>query len=296
MVLGKIKMNYKYLIPIDAKYFFMGAVMLNTLKKNGTELSKVFVLDFGLSKRQISFLIDFGVKVLPRPNGFESFHPYKMKSHLKDFIKSELSNDFFILMDADMIVLKSLDKQIEKELSDMESNSYKISLCQDMGAGRTIEDFINNFENTKRFESLIDVSHYKLPYLNIGFTIFSNQFDFDRWTYLTSKTEGDICYEQSAINVMCAGNTDHKILNSHEYNYHGHDLLSKYNQNTTPSVIHFTSHRDSTVHIKQEIVVSGKKFRCYTKSASNRLLQDLHRKIIDSFINDQGALLIRHFK
>ena len=128
------KISPIYLVPFDKKYFLLGLSLLANLKKYIHDFENVFVLDFGLTKNHLEFLEEFGVSVIPCSRELVGSHPFKLKSSLIVFLRNKkLLGRWVVLLDADMLVLRSPVDGIHSLILEMTKNKNKIAICKDMG-------------------------------------------------------------------------------------------------------------------------------------------------------------------
>ena len=291
------KVSPIYLIPFDKKYFLLGLSLLSNLKLYLDDFANVFVLDFGFTKKQLDFLYEFGVAVIPSPGELAGAHPYKLKSNLITFLRNrKLLDRWIIFLDADMLLLKSPVDGISAVISQMKAGKNTVALCQDMGPAESVSAFLEIFKHgTSKFKKSTSELNISLPYLNIGFVIFSPQFNFYEFKYLAYSMEEEICWEQNAINLMCLEGSNHLTLDAKIWNLHGARLLDQYSDCDDPYFIHLTSNTDILVQGELDLMVDGVILTFFYRYINNRKIVQLQRNFLDKLITENSALFLKHF-
>ena len=287
-----------YLVPFDEKYFLFGLTLLTNLKQYVHNFKNVIVLDFGLAKKELDFLEDFGVSVIPMPSELSGAHPYKLKSNLVTYLRNrKLLDRWIILLDADMLLLKSPVDEIDTLILQMKANKNTLALCQDMGPAESISAFLDNYKHlTSRFKEFTSALNISMPYCNIGFIIFSPQFDFYKFKYLADRMEGDVSWEQNAINLMCLEGLSYLLLDVKKWNLHGGRLLDEYSEKDDPYFIHLTSSTGNLVSGPFDLMVDGIALTFFYRYIKNIKIVQLQRNYLEKLVAENGALLLRYFK
>jgi hypothetical protein len=292
------KISPIYLVPFDKKYFLLGLSLLANLKKYIHDFENVFVLDFGLTKNHLEFLEEFGVSVIPCSRELVGSHPFKLKSSLIVFLRNKkLLGRWVVLLDADMLILKSPVDEIHSLILEMTKNKNKISICKDMGGCETVSHFLDLYKNgTPKFKRYSSESALSLPYLNIGFVIFSPDFNFYEFKYLADCMEGDICWEQNAINLMCLEGLSHLLLDPKKWNLHGSHLLEKYSEADDPFIIHMTSATDILVQGPFDLMVEGEAYTFYYRYIKNQAIVSMQRNFLNELADQNSKLFLKYLK
>ena len=286
-----------YLVPFDGKYFLLGLSLLVNLKLHLQNFENVFVLDFGFTKNQLYFLEDFGVNVIPIPRELVGAHPYKLKSNLITFLRNgKLLGRWIVFLDADMLLLKSPVDEISALISQMQDGKNTVALCQDMGPCESVASFLDNFQHgTSKFKECASELNLSMPYFNIGFVIFSPKFNFYEFKYLADKMEGEICWEQNAINLMCLEGLNYLLLDAKKWNLHGGRLLDEFSDNDDPYIIHLTSSTNNLVQGPFDLAVDGVNLTFFYRYIKNMKIVQLQRKFLEKLASENRALLLKHF-
>jgi hypothetical protein len=286
-----------YLVPFDKKYFLFGLSLLTNLKQYLDDFENVFVLNFGLTKNQLDFLYEFGVAVIPLPVELTGAHPYKLKSNLITFLRNrKLLDRWIVLLDADMLLLKSPVDEIGAVISQMKVGKNTVALCQDMGPAESISAFLKIFERrTLKFKKYVSELNISSPYLNIGFVIFSPQFNFYEFKYLADRMEGEMCWEQNAINLMCLEGSNCLILDAKIWNLHGAPLVDEYSDKDNPYIIHITSTPNNLVQGQLELMIDGVALTFFYRYIKNIKVLQIQRNFLEKLIAENGELLLKHF-
>lgn len=292
------KVSPVYLIPFDEKYFLLGLSLLTNLKLYLDDLENVFVLDFGFTKKQLDFLYEFGVAVIPSPGELVGAHPYKLKSNLITFLRNrKLLDRWIVFLDADMLLLKSPVDGISAVISQMKAGKNTVALCQDMGPAESVSAFLEIFKHgTSKFKKFTSELNISLPYLNIGFLLFSPQFNFYEFKYLADRMEGEICWEQNAINLMCLEGSNCLILDAKIWNLHGARLLDEYSDKDDPYIIHLTSTTNNLVQGQVNLTFDGVTLPFFYRYINNRKIVQIQRNFLEKLMAENGALFLKHFK
>ena len=287
-----------YLVPFDKKYFLLGLSLLANLKLYIHDFENVFVLDYGLTKNQLDFLKEYGVDVIPIPMELSGAHPYKLKSNLVIFLRNKnLLGRWIVFLDADMLLLRSPVNEIDALISQMIANKNTVALCQDMGPADSVATFLDNYEHgTPKFKELASRLNITTPYCNIGFVIFSPQFNFYEFKYLADRMEGEICWEQNAINLMCLEGLSHLLLDAKKWNLHGGRLLDEYSERDDPYIIHLTSSTGNLVEGPFDLMVDGTAITFFYRYIKNMKIVQLQRNFLEKLATANSALLLKYFK
>jgi hypothetical protein len=279
-----------YVIPFDKKYFLHGASLLQNFKTLLTDVKGVYVLDFGLTKNQIMFIEKMGFPVIRLPPPLINSHPYKLKSNLVTFLRQgDILGKWIALFDADMILLKPPTSEIEKIIAEMEANREIIALCRDSGPANNIHCFTEIFPKTRKFKELLAGKNIDSPYLNIGFTLFSPHFNFYEFKYLADLMEGETCWEQNAINLMCL-DAPHRLLDPEVWNLHGKELLNRFHGQSSTYLLHLTGTGDSVSVGESTLKTSSEQTNLYYRYARNTLVREIQDRTLEDFIsnNEEG--------
>lgn len=287
-----------YLVPFDKKYFLLGLSLLANLKLYIHDFENVFVLDYGLTKNQLDFLEEYGVDVILIPMELAGAHPYKLKSNLIIFLRNrKLLGRWIVFLDADMLLLKSPVNEIDDLISQMISNKNTIALSQDMGTADSVAAFLDNYgHGTPKFKEYVSRLNITTPYCNIGFVIFSPEFNFYEFKYLADRMEGEICWEQNAINLMCLEGLNHLLLDAKKWNLHGGRLLDEYSERDDPYIIHLTSSTDNLVEGPFDLMVDGTAITFFYRYIKNMKIVQLQRNFLEKLATTNSALLLKYFK
>lgn len=286
-----------YLIPFDSKYFLLGLSLLSNLKSYLNSFEMVYVLDFGLTKNQIGFLKEYGVNIAPIPEELVGAHPYKIKSNIVTYLRNtNLLGRWIVFLDADILLLRSPVEDIAKLIATMSSSKSKLAICQDMGPADSVGAFLDRFQNgTAKFKQYAKSYNLSLPYCNIGVVIFAPDFNFYEFKYLSERMEGEICWEQNAINLMCLEGLNCLLLDPKIWNLHGSRLLDEYSEKDNPYIIHLTSSTDNLVQGPFDLMVEGKPFTFYYRYIKNMKIVQLQRQLLEKLAIDTAPLFLKYF-
>ena len=233
--------RFQYLISFDKNYFFLGINLIQNCIDLEIDKSKIYVVDYGLSKNQIDFLNELGIRVLARPEHLQDAHPYKLKSHLFDFLSfNQIERDFLVQLDADMIMLNNPNSALTMIITQMIEQSLTIAICQDVGPSKNILEFASTYR-CPLFKDSLSPDELLRPYLNSGFVIYSPNFDLQEFQRIADEMQGEVVWEQNALNTICAKNPNSLLmLDPSIWNMHG-ILIEKFNGDTSPFLLHITS-------------------------------------------------------
>ena len=287
------EIEVKYLIPFDSRYFLMGAALLQNFISLGVKKSDIFTLDYGLDKNQISFIETLGLEVLGIPAYLKGSHPFKVKANLIGFLRERsILNKWLVLLDADMVLLCNPTNDIQAIIKSLAHNNQKLAICQDMGPAKNVKEFLNNYpETTKRFRKLLPEDYLEEPYLNTGFIIFSENFDFYKWQYLASLMEGETIWEQNAMNLLCAEEKSFQIIPAKTWNCHGDTLLNTFDSDNPPFLLHTTGTNNSVLSGDYLIPVENGILKYYYRHPVNVDAKIVHSNSIQRLIDKNRPLL-----
>ncbi|MEI7494562.1 MAG: hypothetical protein WCJ92_08235 [Alphaproteobacteria bacterium] len=206
---------------------------------------------------------------------------------------------WIVLLDADMLLLKNPVENINSIVLKMKKDDNKIALCQDMGSSvtvaQTVEQFLNIFgDRTPIFKEntlTLDISR---PYLNSGFVIFSTKFDFYEFKYHADLMEGDMIWEQNAINLMCLEGLNYLLLDAKKWNLHGSKLLNSYSAGDDPFIIHMTGDSDSLDMGLFDITIDSTTIKFYYRYVKNKEIFNLQINFIQKLVNENVILFSKY--
>ena len=285
-----------YVIPFDKKYFLLGICLLHNFRKLSVDCSLIFVPDFGLTVDQINFLNAFGVTVLKPPTHLVGTHPYKQKANLAYFLaKNGLLGRYIIFLDADMILLKNPESELRKIIQAMSTNNKKIAVCEELEPTETLGEFVKVHDfHCSRFARFVAGKWEAKPYLNIGFTIFAPTFDFNKFQQYADQMEGEVCWEQNAINIMCIEDeTILYMLDSKVWNVHA-KLLNTYALSDEPFILHLTSSdAESLVEGVMVFGVGENKVEFFYRSFKNQFIVNHQMETLKKLADESGDLFLK---
>lgn len=296
--------DLKYLIPFDRQYFLLGINLIQNLIDCKIPANKIFVVDFGLKSNQLDFLSEASIEVLRTPPHLIGSHPYKLKSHLADYLQAHpLKRGYLIQLDADMLLLKNPETELTEIIQAMEQAHAQIALCPDMGPknthsgeiGPSIKDFVARYP-CPVFQKLLPKLSLQNPYLNTGFVIYAPTFDLTYFQEIADQMAGEVVWEQNAINLICASHPDTVYpLNPKDWNLHG-KLMEEYDVSQHPFFIHITSATPNSIstgpihlQIKQQALESF-----YFRQAHNSAVLSIQDTMLKSLLERNQALFLKH--
>jgi hypothetical protein len=291
-------MQPTYLIPFDKHYFLLGLSLLTSLKRYVSNLQNIYVLDFGLEAAQVAFLKEYGICVAPLPEALIGLDPFALKANLNTFLRSQdLLGRWLVLLDADMLILKSPIQAIESVMAQMQQEGQQLALCQDMGPATSVAQFIDlfRFRNTQftQYTAPFDLS---VPYLNIGFVIFSPEFDFDQYREAAYSMPKEICWVQNAMNLMCLQGTPYLLLDPQQWNLHGRRSLDAFSEKDHPYVLHITSDGDNLVQKSIDLTIGNHQFTFPYRFTNNPVIDKIQAQVLDTVTKENSALFLKYLQ
>jgi len=286
-----------YLIPFDANYFLLGLSLLTTMRKQLGKLDNVCVLDFGLQEQQITFLKAYGVTVIEMAPELADCDPFKLKANLNTYLRSHsLLGRWLVLLDADMLMLKSPVQAIDALITQMQQEGQHLALCQDMGPAANVAQFVELFSwRNIQFSKCTEPFDLSVPYLNIGFVIFSPEFDFDRYHSTAYGMQREICWVQNAMNLMCLQGVSHLLLDPKQWNVHGGRLLDAFSEKDDPYILHLTSDTDCLIQKPVDLQIGGQNFTFPYRFTSNPAIQEIQDRVLESLVRENTSLFLKYF-
>ncbi|WP_280767892.1 hypothetical protein [Polynucleobacter sphagniphilus] len=276
----------------------MGINLVQNCLDLGIDKSKVYIVDYGLTQNQIDFLNELEIRILARPEHLLDAHPYKLKSHLFDFLSfNDIERDFLVQLDADMIMLNNPDSALKMIVSKMIEENLLIAICQDVGPSKNILEFASTYR-CPNFKESLSPDELLNPYLNSGFVIYSPHFNLKEFQDIADAMEGEVVWEQNALNTICAKNPNSLLmLDPSIWNMHG-ILIEQFNGDTNPFLLHITSPTPNSIgtgFINFHIGDVALEPVFYRELLVNPYVHNLQTSMIQNLLTKNANLFIHHF-
>lgn len=296
--------DIKFLIPFDGHYFLLGINLVQNLIDCNVDNGKIYVVDYGLSKNQLNFLMDAHIQVLKTPAHLIGSHPYKLKSHLSDYVvENQIQRGYLVQLDADMLLLKNPEEELLNIIHKMEMSKAQIALCPDMGPknresieiGPSIENFISLYP-CPIFKNLLAAESMASPYLNTGFVIYAPTFDLENFQNIADQMIGEVVWEQNAINLIYAINPSIVyLLDPNIWNLHG-KLMENYSGDSGTLIVHITSSTPNSINTGPIKLQIGEKSleSFYYRQAKNQTVFSIQQQMLNSLLARNQALFLKH--
>jgi hypothetical protein len=226
----------------DEKYFFMGCMLVHSLRKFSSGLP-VYFLDFGLNRMQRAFLGNTCMLVDRPPGLGRALHQFALKAAMGKFMDSVPWTNF-IWIDSDTIVVRPFQERLAAVLRQMIQNKIDVAACVDSSS--TLENFVAKAVARRQhilpFINALQAAGIspKEPYLNSGFVICRSRDLFEEWDRITERLTPHLLFEQNAFNIAVRKHGRFTILSAAEWNLHGHELLGKL-ASVSSMILHPTS-------------------------------------------------------
>lgn len=216
----------RFVTGANSRYFFMCGILLESLNEFFPEIPS-FVMDFGFTESEAQFF-DTKKKLVRRPQGLKKDdHPYKLKSSMHSFLAEQFPGTS-IWVDADIIAVNTGQSELFEILGKLTHEQKLLAIAPDAGPNKTIGQFARSYRIPK-FNSVLE-NHPEMKdskYLNGGLVFFPDSKALEDWALTASLLEGDVCWEQNALNLICHKNPNSVLmLDSRVWNAHA-ELLKK---------------------------------------------------------------------
>ncbi|AMN42633.1 hypothetical protein [Rhodoplanes sp. Z2-YC6860] len=292
--------NWSFVTAANDQYFFMSAILVQSLNWHFPG-HPCFVMDIGLTDAQQKFFSQKGI-LLPRPAKLKDvLHPYKLKSSIELFLNDRVTENF-VWLDADIFALRDGRNDLTELWSALRSTDRRFGVAPDQGPSFSLDDFTSKFRTPKLKGALArNPDCGQRRYLNAGVMMFADRDVLREWRQGSEELEGDVCWEQNALNLMAYEERGALILDAHVWNVHA-SLLSKVERsgpiilcdNERPVFVHGASIMYSD--ITDEIALLSKDdYRCETffRRFKNPVLREEQRKLVNMFL-DHNFEDLRH--
>jgi hypothetical protein len=223
-------MNYRqpvrFVTGANSRYFFMCGMLIESLDEVFPEIPS-FVMDFGLTEPQAQFFEGKHKLVRLPKNLKKDDHPYKLKGSMYSFLGEQFTGTS-IWVDSDIIAVGAGHSELFEILDKLSHEQKLLAIAPDAGPNKTIRQFVESYRAPK-FNSALEQNPKirDCPYLNAALVFFSDSQILKNWAETASPLEGDTCWEQNALNLICHTNPDRAlILDSRVWNAHA-GLLKK---------------------------------------------------------------------
>jgi SEC-C motif len=216
----------RFVTGANSRYFFMCGMLLESLDEFFPEILS-FVMDFGMTEPEAQFFEAKKKLVRLPPSLKKEDHPYKLKSNMHSFLGAQFTGTS-IWVDADIIAVNAGQSELLEILDKLTHEQKLLAIAPDAGPNKTIRQFSESFR-TPKFNSVLE-NHAEMkncPYLNGGLVFFPDSKVLEDWALTAGLLEGDVCWEQNALNLMCHKNPNRVlILDSRVWNAHA-ELLNR---------------------------------------------------------------------
>jgi hypothetical protein len=262
-----------------------------------------FVMDFGLTEPQAQFFETKKQLVKLPPDLKKGDHPYKLKGSMYSFLGDQFTGTS-IWVDSDVIAVGAGHSELFEILDKLSHEQKLLAIAPDAGPNKTIRQFVESYP-APNFKSALEKNPEikDRPYLNAALVFFSDSKVMKDWALTSSPLEGDTCWEQNALNLMCHRNPDRAlILDSRVWNAHA-ELLKKINisgdilqcDGQKCIFAHAASHnmhgRD-VEHVQTMFPGKGYVGTAYIRFFTNSHLRAIQERHLSHFLSNNSASLV----
>src|SRR5215813_4030272 len=292
----------RFVTGANSRYFFMCGMLIESLDELFPEIPS-FVMDFGLTESQAKFF-ETKKKLLKLPlNLKKGDHPYKLKGSMHSFLGEQFTGTS-IWVDSDIIAVGAGQSDLYEILDNLIHQQRLLAITPDAGPNKTVRQF-GEFYPVPKFNSAIENSPEikDRPYLNAALVFFPDSKVLGDWAATASLFEGETCWEQNALNLICHKNPNKiLILDARVWNAHA-GLLKKITVNNgvlhcdgqkcifAHAASHNTGGRDVD-HVQTMFPGKGYVGSAYFRFFTNSHLRAAQEKHLSNFLSNNSAALL----
>jgi lipopolysaccharide biosynthesis glycosyltransferase len=279
-------MNQQILITgCDSRYFLMACMLLQLVRKWARD-AHLFVLDFGLTNQQCSFLASQNALIRTPSISFRPHHA--VKTMLAPFLDQLENWRTAVWLDSDMIVQRDLWQTLRIVMDEMEAEAVDVAACIDaIGTIKGVIDDPNIY--VRPFANAVQAANLSpnLPYYNSGFVIYRSPAFLHNMFELGSTMELHSSFDQNVFNLL-VHRPDTKImpLPARIWNVHGRFLDET--DNNEAIILHPTSYAQSR-HITTTCRVGGTEYEI--KFFRHSPWQQYQYKTLTDFLSEHAEAL-----
>lgn len=292
----------RFVTGANSRYFFMCGMLLESLYEVFPEIPS-FVMDFGLTEAQAKFF-ETKKQLLKLPHNLKKEdHPYKLKGSMYLFLGEQFTGAS-IWVDSDVIAVGAGNSELFEILDKLSHEQKLLAITTDAGPNKTIRQFVESYPAPKFNSALENNPGIKdCPYLNAALVFFSDSQILKQWTETAHPLEGDTCWEQNALNLICHTNPDRAlILDSRVWNAHA-ELLKKITisdgilhcDGQKCIFAHATSHNThgrDVDHVQTMFPGKGYVGSAYFRFFTNSHLRATQERYLSNFLSNHSAALV----
>lgn len=290
-------MKKTFITGSDSNLFPSILMLINSMAQHMPK-AILKICDYGFTPEQADFLSRLDLLLETPPHLKNSPHPWYNKAAMVDYL-DDVEDECFIWLDADMVILRPFEEDINAIIEGMHDAGKSIAVCPDSFKA-PIDGFIadwktrnNTLDTFERQLADYNVSGDHI-YLNSGFIICTD-FEFARsWRDLVAKQDIWLLFEQNSFNTLAYHHQDKlQILETAVWNCHGkllEDVLTPQGEEN-PVIIHVTS--DGSQHFSGDVTMGlrGKNMSMKLKAFIRDDLRNIQMKHFEGTLTKHFDLL-----
>jgi len=212
----------KFVTGINEQYFLLCGMLIESMERH-FPLVPLHVMDFGMSDAQREF---FRAKdmLLPMPAGFSpGDHPYKLKGAMREYLGGF---DAPVWIDADIIALRNGTDDLFACWEEMQAGDRRVAVTTCHGRPDGVAEtlgFVTGAQPMPHLRAYMEGNPVLAErlYVNAALILFSEPDAISGWRSKTDSFEGDVCWEQNALNAMLGDRLeDALVLDARIWNMH----------------------------------------------------------------------------
>ena len=215
-----------FVTGINDNFFLLACQLMHSLERYFPRVP-FYVMDFGLSEGPKEFFRRRGM-LLAMPHGLDRHaHPYTFKSAMGSLFSQKIGIP--VWLDADILAVRDGTQALQLAADAMLQRAARFAVAAADAGDLSLARFCLDYSAPRLAQFL--AQHPEIAdrtYVNVGVLMFRQADRLDDWRELSGRFEGDMCWEQNALNVLGhTGPAGMDILEPRVWNVHGilHDAL-----------------------------------------------------------------------